>query len=291
MFKFQRMENTKSKKFFKIKTNSNNMESKIGNKLDMKFPPIVLLKSNVKPEDATGPKNGKGGCVMSFVAQTIAKRKTTYFGREHITCGGISSGFGWGSGLEDEDAVNFQASFLSCGVDSAPDKDKYLEKLIFMTKPTREMFMHGERIYSDFEIAKENIKQRPIYDSEDYVIFKGLENLRDGEIPQSVIFTLNPIELTVLTQINSSFRSNDACLLTPQASACQCIGNFVFKEAESDNPHPVLGPIDFAGRNKMKHFIPNNYLMLSMPWKLFLKLEEVSDTSVLQTDFWKKFIS
>ena len=255
----------------------------------MQFPPIALLKSDTKPEDAIGPKGEQGGCVMSFVAQTIAKRKTTYFGREHITCGGIASGFGWGSGLADEDAVDFQATFLSCGVDSSPDKEKYLKRLSQMPKSTQEMFMHGERIFTDFETAKENIKNRPIYDSEDYVVFKGLENLEKGEIPQSVIFTVNPIELTVLTQINSSFRDNTACILTPQASACQAIGNFVFRQDESDNPQPVLGPVDFAGRSKIKHFIPNDYLTLSMPWKLFLKLEEVSENSVLQTDFWKKF--
>ena len=39
----------------------------------------------------------------------------------------------------------------------------------------------------------------------------------------------------------------------------------------------------------MRHFIPNDYLILSMPWKLFLKLEELSENSVLQTDLWKKF--
>ena len=265
------------------------MQSNISEVLEMQFPPIALLKSDTKPEDAIGPKGEQGGCVMSFVAQTIAKRKTTYFGREHITCGGIASGFGWGSGLADEDAVDFQATFLSCGVDSSPDKEKYLKRLSQMPKSTQEMFMHGERIFTDFETAKENIKNRPIYDSEDYVIFKGLENLEKGEIPQSVIFTVNPIELTVLTQINSSFRDNTACILTPQASACQAIGNFVFRQDESDNPQPVLGPVDFAGRSKIKHFIPNDYLTLSMPWKLFLKLEEVSENSVLQTDFWKKF--
>lgn len=263
------------------------MESNISKGLNMRFPPIVLLKSNTQPDNAIGPK--KGGCVMSFIAQTIAKRKTSYFGRENITCGGIASGFGWGSGLVDDAAIDFQASFLSCGVDSAPDKEEYLNRLSRMAKPTQEMFMHGERIYSDFETAKYNIKNRPIYDSEDYVVFKGIENLTAGEIPKSVIFTVNPIELTALIQINSSFRVKDSYILTPQASACQAIGNFVFKEAESDDPKPILGPIDFAGRSKMKHFIPNDYMTLSMPWKLFLKLEKISENSVLQTDLWKKF--
>ena len=49
------------------------MYSNISEKLEMRFPPIAMLKSDTKPEDAKGPKDGKGGCVMSFVAQTIAK--------------------------------------------------------------------------------------------------------------------------------------------------------------------------------------------------------------------------
>ena len=130
------------------------MQSNISKELNMKFPPIALLKTDTKPEDAIGPKGEKGGCVMSFVAQTIAKRKTTYFGREHITCGGINVGFGWGSGMANEDAIDFQATFLSCGVESAPDREAYEERLSHMPKHTSEMFRHGERIYSDFETAK-----------------------------------------------------------------------------------------------------------------------------------------
>ncbi len=266
------------------------MQSNISKELNMKFPPIALLKTDTKPEDAIGPKGEKGGCVMSFVAQTIANRKTTYFGREHITCGGINVGFGWGSGMANEDAIDFQATFLSCGVESAPDREAYEERLSHMPKHTSEMFRHGERIYSDFETAKAGIKNRPVYDEGQYVIFKGIENLEEGEIPESVIFTVNPIELTALIQINTSFRLDGTYILTPQASACQAIGCFTFRESDSDDPKPVLGPIDFAGRSKMKHFIPNDYMTLSVPWELFLKLEELSKTSVLQTDLWKKFI-
>ena len=264
------------------------MESKIAKELEMKFPPIVLVKSDEKPDNAIGPDK-KGGCAMSFVGLTIAERKTTYFGRKNISCGGISAGFGWGFGLPDEDAVDFQATFLSCGVESAPDRESYERRLEHMPENMKEMFTYGERIFCDFETAKRNIKARPVYDEGEYVIFKGVENLGEDEIPLSVIFTVNPIELTVLCQINSSFRFDDACLLTPQASGCQSIGCFTFKQNESTNPNPVLGPIDFAARRKMKHFIPNDYMIVSMPWKLFLKLEKISKKSVIHTDLWKKF--
>lgn len=265
------------------------MESYISNELGLRFLPIVLLKSDEKPDDAKGPKAGKGGCVMSFVAQTIAKRVTTCFGRENISCGGISSGFGWGSGLPTEEDIDFQATFLSCGLESAPDKEAYQKRLDKMPR-VREMFREGERIFADFETAKANIKNRPIYDEGNYVIFKALENLEDDETPKSVIFTLNPLELTVLIQLNTSFRTDNACLLTPQASSCQSIGCFVFNQDEKDDPVPVLGPIDLAGRSKTKHFIPNDYLTLSMPWKLYLKLEEVSKKSVLQTELLENYL-
>ena len=183
------------------------MKSNIVDEMGFRFPPVVLLKSDTKHEDAMAPKAGKGGCVMSFVARTIVKRKTTCFGRENISCGGISVGFGWGSGFENEQMMDFQATFLSCGVESAPDKESYEQRLSHMPKNTSEMFREGERIYTDFDTAKTNIKNRPIYDEGQYVIFKALENLDDGEIPQSVIFTVNPIELTALIQLNSSFQA------------------------------------------------------------------------------------
>ncbi|WP_298521965.1 DUF169 domain-containing protein [uncultured Methanobrevibacter sp.] len=265
------------------------MNSNITKEMNFRFPPIALIKTDTKPDDAVSPKPGKGGCVMAFVARTIAKRETTCFGRENITCGGISSGFGWGTGFKDEEALDFQATFLSCGVESAPDREEYEKKLEYFKKNTRKMFKEGERIFTDFKTAKENIKSRPIYDSEDYVVFKGMENLEEEETPESVIFTVNAVELTALIQINSSFRTRDSYVLTPQASACQAIGNFTFQQAESDDPKPILGPVDFAGKYKMKHFIPSEYLTLSMPWKLFLKLEEISEKSVLQTELWKKY--
>ena len=265
------------------------MEFNIVRELNGKFDPIVLIKSDEKPDDALSPKAGKGGCIMAFVSQTIAKRKTTAFGRENITCGGVATGMGWGDGFDSVEAMEFQATFLSMGEDSAKDKDEYLKKLESKPKNVAEMFKEGERIYCDFDTALAHIKNRPIYDDKEYVIFKAIENLEDGEIPDSVIFTLNTMELSAVLQLNGSFRSENACVITPQASACQAIGSFTFQQAESEIPSPVLSPLDFAARRHMKHFIPNDYMCLSMPWELFLKLEELSEKSVFQTDFWADF--
>lgn len=265
------------------------MEFNIVNKLNGKFDPIVLIKTDEKPVDATIPKPGKGGCVMPFVSQTIAKRKITAFGRENISCGGIATGMGWGDGFDSPEAMEFQATFLSLGQDSAKNKEEYLKKLEDKPKNVAEMFREGERIYCDFDTAMAHIKNRPIYDEKEYVVFKPIEDLSEDEIPDSVIFTLNTMELSAVLQLNGSFRSQNACIITPQASACQAIGSFTFQQAEEEIPNPVLSPLDFAARRHMKHFIPNDYMCLSMPWDLFLRLEELSKKSVFQTDFWKEF--
>ena len=265
------------------------MESNIAKELKGQFDPIVLIKTDERPEDALGPKPGRGGCVMSFIAQTIATRKTTVFGRENITCGGVSTGFGWGTGFKTDADREFQATFLSLGLESAKDKDAFLERLSYLPKPTQEMFKKGERIFCDFETAYENITNRPYYDEGEYVVFKPIEAVEDDEVPDVVIFTLNTMELSAVLQLNGSFRAKNTHIMTPQASACQAIGSITFQQAESDDPVPVLSPLDFAARAHMRRLIPDEYMNLSMPWKLFLKLEELSKNSVFQTHFWDDF--
>lgn len=265
------------------------MNSNISNFLNGKFAPIVLIKTNEKPEGVRAPKAGRGGCVMSFVAKTIAKRETSVFGRENATCGGIYPGFGWGSGFKSDEEKAFQATFLSCGVDSTENKEEYLKKLENRPERVKKMFTEGERIFTDFETAYGNISARPIYDTEDYVVLKALENLEKGEIPDSVIFTVNAFELTLLLQLDGSHRVESNFVCVPQASACQLIGCFVFEQNEADDPHMVLGPVDLAARGHMKHFIPNDYVLLAMPWKLFLKLEKISDKSLFQSSLLEDF--
>ena len=230
------------------------MEFNIVKELNGQFDPIVLIKADEKPEDALAPKAGRGGCVMSLVGQTIAKRKVTAFGRENITCGGVSAGFGWGTGFKTDKDRAFQATFLSLGTESAKDKEAFLHRLSFMPERTQEMFKKGERIYSDFDTAYEHIKNRPFYDEGEYV---------EGEIPDSVVFTLNTMELSAVLQLNGSFRSNSAYVMTPQASACQAIGAFTFEQNDSDDPVPVLSPLDFAARAHVRRMIPDEYMNLN----------------------------
>ncbi len=92
------------------------MEFNIVHELKGKFDPIVLIKTDEKPrEDVISPKPEMCGCIMLFVAQTIAKRKTSLFEHDNITCGGVATGLGWGNGFNTPKDMEFQATFLSLG--------------------------------------------------------------------------------------------------------------------------------------------------------------------------------
>ena len=267
------------------------MESNIAKELNGKFKPIVLIKTDKAPEGAIGPKSDKGGCIMAFIARVIADRKTAVFTKETCPCNGGKVGLGFGPGFEDEISLENHFSFLSNGLEGCPNKEQYQTFLNYLPEPTKEMFTHGEHVFADYETAKEHItKHRPIYNNkEKYVVFKPLEDLEEGEIPSSVIFTINPIELAALIHLDGSCRVDTAYTITAQSATCQDIGNIVFKQAESDNPRPVLGLSDLAGRRHMRRWIPDEYMTYALTWELFLKLEKLSEDSFLQTKVWEEF--
>ena len=267
------------------------MESNIAKELNGKFNPIVLLKTNEKPENAIGPKSNGRGCIMPFIAQVIANRKTAIFSKDKCSCFGAITGFGFGNGFKSEGAgLDNYAAFLSLGKEVAKNQEGYDQFCSNKPSHVREMFEKGERIFSTYENAYNFVSKRDIYDNEEkYVVFKPIEDLKEDEIPSSIIFTVNPLELSALIHLDGSRREDVSYTMTPQASACQAIGNHIFSQSESDNPHATLGLLDLAGRRAMRRWIPDEYLNYSLPWELFLELENLSKTSLFQSTVWKEF--
>lgn len=251
------------------------MKSNIVSKLNPKFKPVVIIKTDTEPENITGPKTRIGGCSMAYLAKTITERIPTYFSKYNATCAGIATGLGWADEMNDF-SIDYQACFLSKGLKSAKNKVEYEKLLESKSDRVKEMFLKGERFYDNYETAYENIKKRPVINNGDYAIFKALEHVKD-EKPDSVIFIADGYELQQLIQLDGSHRSEISSVLTPQASACQSIGCHVFSQKE--NSKPVLGFIDPAARRYLKG-IPKEYLSLSMRWDLFMKLGELSYDSL-----------
>ncbi len=265
------------------------MESKVADLLGCKLRPIVAIKSENRIEGAIGPKAGGAHCVMAFIARVIVDRKLAVFEKDTVNCVGGRSGLGFGNAYAvDEKTLNNYSAFLSTGLKEAEDIESYNEFLMEKPEQARPMFEGGERVYSSYKQAKEFLSSKvPIYENEDYLVFKPLEDLADDEIPDSVIFTVNTFELAALLNFDASLRDDFGFVMTPPAAACQAMASFVFREAEKEDPHPVLGLLDFAGRSHMKKWVGDDYLNVSVPWKLFLKYEENCEYSYLDGHVWK----
>jgi len=265
------------------------MESKIVRNLQPEFETIVLLRNDEKPEDAMQASKGKYFCVMSLITQAITKGKTVVFDRETYGCPGASAGLGFGDGYKNAlGGHETFASFFAKGIEDAENKEKYKTLARKMNPHVQRKLIEGERFHCTKEKAYKWITEDlPIFDfQEKYCIIKPLKDLNKNETPQSVIFTVNPIQLTALMTLAGAIKEGINETVTPQGAACQMIGAYVFKEAMSTDPRAVLGMIDLAARQNVRKILPDNVLTYAVPWKLFLELENEAEYGIFKSPLW-----
>lgn len=266
------------------------MESVIDKNLGGKFRPIVMLHSDEKPDSAIQPKPGSHGCIMPYIAQVIAHGKIAVFDRDTCCCTGAVAGLGFGNGYSvTADHLDIFSAFFSKGLSVAKDREKYQAFVEKVNPREQRKFIEGERFFTSPERACRWITEElPIYNfPERYAIFKPLSHLIASEIPQAVTFTVNPLELTALITLAGSIHNGINMTITPQSAACQMLGAQVFRQAESERPCAVLGFLDLAARLFTRKMIPDEYFTYSVPWKLYLQLEEEAQDGIFCSPIWK----
>lgn len=268
--------------------NNYRMESRIATELGGAFGPIVFMRTDTCPSDAISPKEGaRRGCVMGFISHVIRDRKTAVFTKETCLCAGATTGLCFGNGYAAAiGGVDTFAAFFSYGLESAKDPATYQKFCERMPENTRRKYLEGERMHADFETAKAFINNEvtaitPI--SGKYAVFKPLEDLLDGDIPVSVIFTVNPVELAALMHLAGSLPGGNGLYASSRMSACQALGSKVLQESKNDVPNGVLGMTDLAGRGHCRNVIPNEYMTYAVPWEMFFAMEAVAPKSFFQT--------
>jgi hypothetical protein len=267
------------------------MKSIISQKLNGKFKLVILMHRNELPESYIQPSPSQKGCIMIYFAQVAVHRKTAVFDRDTCCCTGAKAGLGFGNGYYDSmpGGVDTFSAFFSKGLESAEDKKQYKELTEKMNHHDRQKFLEGERFFTSRERARKWITEElPAYNfKEKYAILKPLENLSENEVPKSVIFIVNPLELTALMTLAGSIRNGINTTITPQSSACQMIGAQVFRQAESKDPSAVLGFIDLAARIFTRKLIPDEYLTYAVPWKLYLDMEQEAEAGIFESPIWE----
>lgn len=255
------------------------MKSKIAEAIRMKYSPVAVLWSDEKPEGAIEFQEGRWGCVMSLVTGA-ARGKAAACSRETTGCRGGISGMGFGS--QYDQFPGGIEHFLSNGnpefcrteagrrmAEAMPDMDK------------------GERYIKTPELARKFVDALPIREiPTKYVVFKPLEMLTEGEHPQTVVFLVNPDQLSALVVLANYGRESCDNVVIPMGAGCQQIGILPYKEAESDLPRAVVGLTDLSARKFTNRAVGRDILSFTVPYAMFREMEENVEGSFLYRDTW-----
>jgi uncharacterized protein (DUF169 family) len=271
------------------------MESAIAKAIQLKYKPVALLWSNEKPQGAMQFQEGKWGCVM-WLAAHAAKGKTAVADIKTFGCfgGGVGLGFG-------DQYKNFPGgeegfcNFLSDGNANKEGGKELAEKIKpFMRAEAYDNFLHGERYVKSPALVKRFIESLPLTEiPEQYVVFQPLNNVdTKKEKPQTIIFFVNPDQLSALVVLANYGRGDNENVIIPYAAGCQTIGIYPYREAKSAKPRAVAGLTDLSARVYIrKQLSDNNLMTFSAPFALFEEMEQNVSGSFLERHTWQSLLS
>lgn len=237
------------------------MNSRIADALLLKNnAPIAIYTSDEKPEASLQFKQGARGCVMSlFVAS--ARGRIAAIDAETTGCMGAKIGLG------------FCDQFVG-----TPGGIEY-----FLSTGYGEGYPEGEGYKQTPELAKAFVDQLPttIIDKK-YIVFSPLSEA--SQAPLMVSFLVNPDQLSALIVLANYGRETSDNVTVPFGAGCHSI--FLLPLAECNKPQPkaIIGLIDITARQ----YIDPDKLSFTVPYKMFLEMEENVPGSFLEKHDWEK---
>ncbi len=254
---------------------------------------MAVVWSDTIPDDARQFKKGKFGCILYLFAEASLRGKVAGGNRETITCNGGRAALGLGVDFDSSDQqLDRYAAVFSKGLKSANNQEAYLAQIEAAPKNWRSLLEFGERRHCTADLAKEWILHGlPRYDiPHEYVLFKPLRRTDSDENIRAVIFPVNPVELSSLVTLAGSVMQGTDSVRVPQGACCNSIGAFAYAEAESAEPKAVMGMLGVEGRNVMRRRFRDDILALTLPVRLFRRMEQEADDCIFQIPSWGKFI-
>ena len=263
------------------------MESKIASAIHLKHQAVALTWSNEKPESAMQFSPGKWGCVM-WLAVHAAKGKTAVADVKTYGCFGGGVGLGFGNQY-----LNFPGGeesfcyFLSTGNAGRKGGMEIAENIKpYMTQESYDHFLHGEGYIKNPDLVDKFVKALPMTEiPATYVVFKPLVSVDPAEEkPESIIFFVNPDQLSALCVLANYGRDDNENVIIPYAAGCQTIGIYPYREARSVKPRAVVGLTDLSARVYVRKQLGDpNYMTFAAPFTLFEEMEKNVPGSFLET--------
>lgn len=238
------------------------MESEIARRLKLRYQPVAIVLSDAKPEGAVQFQEGKWGCVAAMLT-AAAKGRQAVFDRRSYGCLGGGVGLGFGN-LYPHFPGGFE-HFLSTG--------------------RGEGFPPGEGYKKTPELAASFVAELPIADiPSEYVVFKPLSAVVDGEEPAVVVFYATADQLSALVVLANYGRPGLENVMIPFAAGCQAAFLIPWREARQPRPRAVVGMTDISARP----VIDADLLSFSVPLAMFREMEANVPGSFLDRHDWEK---
>ncbi len=269
------------------------MESKVAESIQLKHHPVALIWSHQRPENALQFKERKWGCVMWLVA-SAAKGRTAVCDRQTFGCFGGGVGMGFGNQYQSfPGSVECFCHFLSTGNEGWEEGRQVAEQVKpFMREEFYDNFLHGERYLKSPKQVRKFVENLPIIDIlAKHVVLKPLQDVsEDTEKPQTVIFFADPDQLSALVVLANYARDDNENVIIPYAAACQTIGIYPYREAQSGKQRAVIGLTDLSARVHVGKQLGVDLLTFAVPLKMYDEMEANVAGSFLERHTWQSIL-
>ena len=122
-----------------------------------------------------------------------------------------------------------------------------------------------------------------------YVVVKPLDaSDPDKDDIKSVTLFVDPDQISALVVLANYTEPDLENVAVPWGAGCQIMGIFAYRELERAHPRALVGMTDLSARQNVRASLGENVLSFTMPWPLFLKMEQNVDGSFLQRRTWEQ---
>jgi hypothetical protein len=102
--------------------------------------------------------------------------------------------------------------------------------------------------------------------------------------PLLVSFLVAPDQLSALVVLANYGRPTSDNIIAPFGAGCHTLFLIPYNESLRDSPRAVIGITDVSARP----FVDSDLLSFTVPWKMFVEMEENIPGSFLEKHDWKK---